>query len=425
MKSYVFLKPIAWAFLLASETLPATSNSADWTNWRGPGAMGVSENRNVPVAWRGSENVAWKTELPGAGGSSPIVAEEKSYVTCYTGYGVPGEAPGDLRNLKRRLLCLNRSDGIVIWSREVVAKLPEQEKVRDHGYASSTPAADADGVIVFFGKSGVFAFSHAGEKLWGADVGEGTHGWGSATSPVLYKNLVIINASVESGSLIALDRTTGKEVWRTTGMKESWNTPLLVPVEGSGSELVVAVFGKVLGFDPDSGASLWSCDTGIGWYMVPSLVNHHSMVYCIGGRSGGALAVRVGGRGDVTGSHRAWTMKKGSNVSSPVFYQGHLYWAHEQLGIINCVEAETGELVYEERLPRAGQVYSSPILAGENLYFVTRGGSVFVIKAQPKFHQLARNEMGDRSRFDASPVVDENRLLIRSDRYLYCLAPRQ
>ena len=114
--------------------------------------------------------------------------------------------------------------------------------------------------------------------------------------------------------------------------------------------------------------------------MVPSLVNHHDMVYCIGGRSGGALAVRAGGQGDVTGSRRVWTSKKGSNVSSPVFYQEHLYWAHEQLGIINCVQADTGELLYEERLPRAGQIYASPVLAGGNLYFVTRSGSVFITR---------------------------------------------
>ena len=129
----------------------------------------------------------------------------------------PGESRGDLKDLKRHLLCLNHSDGKLIWIREVTAALPEQEKVRDHGYASSTPVADADRVYVFFGKSGVFAFSHDGEKLWHADVGSGIHGWGSGTSPVLYKNLVIINATVESGSLIALDRTTGREVWRLVG----------------------------------------------------------------------------------------------------------------------------------------------------------------------------------------------------------------
>lgn len=140
-----------------------------------------------------------------------------------------------------------------------------------------------------------------------SDVGSGIHGWGSAYSPVLYKQLVIVNASVESGSLIALDRKTGREVWNVPGMRESWNTPILVPVDGGKTELVVAILGKILGLDPDTGKRLWSCDTDIGWYMVPSLVHHDGVVYCIGGRSGGGLAVKAGGRGDVIRSHRLWT----------------------------------------------------------------------------------------------------------------------
>ena len=306
--------------LLLAVALSLASRAADWNGWRGPGALGVSPNQAVPVNWTAETGTTWKTELPGAGGSSPIVWGDHIYVTAYTGYGVPGEPAGEMQDLSRELLCLNRWNGGVILNRRVPAVLPEQEKVRYHGYASSTPLADQDRVYAFFGKSGVFAFSHAGEQLWRADVGDGIHGWGSASSLVLYKNLVIANASVESGAMIALDRATGREVWRTPGMKESWNTPLLVPVGGGRTELVVAIFGKVLGLNPDSGESLWSCDTGIGWYMVPSLVNQEDIVYCIGGRTGGGLAVKAGGRGDVTQSHRAWTMKKGSNVSSPILH---------------------------------------------------------------------------------------------------------
>jgi outer membrane protein assembly factor BamB len=238
---------------------------------------------------------------------------------------------------------------------------------------------------------------------------------------VLHENLVIINAAVESGSLVALDKDTGKEVWRAGGIKESWNTPILVPVGGGKQELVVAMLGKVLGFDPQTGEALWSCDTGIAWYMVPSLVNDGSVVYCVGGRTGGALAVRAGGRGDVTQSRRLWSLNKGTNVPSPILHRGHLYWLHENLGILYCVEAATGKLVYEERLARAGQFYGSPVLAGDRLYAFTRNGVGFVLAAKPQFEQLARNELGDRSSFDASPSVDGNRLLIRSDKSLYCL----
>jgi hypothetical protein len=158
--------------------------------------------------------------------------------------------------------------------------------------------------------------------------------------------------------------------------------------------------------------------------MVPSLVNDKDMVYCIGGRSGGGLAVRAGGRGDVTQSRRVWIITKGSNVSSPIFHEGHLYFLHENNSIAYCVEAATGKLVFEERLTGAGQFYASPILADGKLYAVSRRGTVFVLGAKPQFEQLARNEMGDRSSFDASPAVHSNRLLIRSDKSLYCIGTK-
>jgi hypothetical protein len=377
----------------------------------------------LPTTWSATENIAWKTALPGPGGSSPVVFGDRIYLTGYTGYAVPGSPGGDLNSLQRHLLCLQRADGKMLWKKDVPAAQPEQAKVRDHGYASSTPLAEADGVYVFFGKSGVFAFSHEGQQLWQGDVGAKTHGWGSAASPVAFNDLVIINAAVESESLVALNKQTGKEVWRAGGMKESWNTPILVPVPGGKPELVVAIFGKVLGFDPATGEQLWSCATGIGWYMVPSLVNDKDVVYCIGGRGNGAgaLAVRAGGRGDVTSTRRLWTLNKGSNVSSPIFHDGHLYFLHENLGIAFCVEGATGNLVFEERLPNAGQFYGSLVLADGKLFGVTRNGRAFVLAAKPQFEQLARNEFDDRSSFDASPAVDGRRLLIRSDRFLYCI----
>jgi outer membrane protein assembly factor BamB len=416
-----------WPLVVGSTVMAgaaSTQPNDEWRQFRGPQGQGTSQHQGLPVTWSGTQNLAWKTELPGPGGSSPIVFENHIYVTCYNGYAVPGSAGGDLSSLQRHVVCLQRTDGRQLWRREVPAAQPEEPKVRDHGYASSTPAADADRVYAFLGKSGVFAFSHEGKGLWRADVGGKTHGWGSAASPVLHGNLVIINAAVESESLVALDTRTGKEVWRAGGMKESWNTPILVPLAGGKQELVLAIAGKVLGLDPATGQALWSCATGIAWYMVPSLVCDGEIVYCIGGRTGGGLAVRAGGRGDVTASHRLWTLNKGSNVSSPLYHAGHLYFLHENLGVFYCVEAKTGRVVFEERLPEAGQFYGSPVLAAGRIYGVTRNGRGFVLAAKPRFEALARNELGDRSSFDASPAVDGNRLLIRSDKFLYCLGTR-
>jgi hypothetical protein len=416
----LFMRPLL--FCAVASALAASA--AEWRQFRGPAGQGVSLAKGLPTTWSSDHNILWKTALPGPGGSSPVVLGEHIYVTCYSGYAVPGSPGGDVTALQRHVLCLQRADGKIIWKKDVPAAQPEQAKVRDHGYASSTPLADTDRLYVFFGKSGVFAFSHEGKELWRADVGSKIHGWGSAASPVAYKDLIIINAAVESDSLIALHQQTGKEVWRAGGMKESWNTPILVPVEGGKTELVVAIFGKVLGFDPDTGEQLWSCATGIGWYMVPSLANDKDVVYCIGGRTGGALAVKAGGRGDVTSSRRSWTLNKGSNVSSPIFYEGHLYWLHENLGIAYCAEAATGKLIFEERLANAGQFYASPILADGKLHGVTRNGRVFVMAAKPQFEQISRNDLGDRSSFDASPALDGNRLLIRSDKFLYYIGTK-
>lgn len=412
------LASLGWYVLAAAAAAP------EWPQFRGPNGQGVSTETGLPIRWSATENVVWKTPLPGPGGSSPVVLGDRIYLTCYSGYAVPGAPGGNLNALQRHLLCFNRTDGNLLWQRDVPAEQPEEPRVREHGYASSTPAVDAERVYVFFGRSGVLAFSHEGQLQWRVGVGSGTHGWGSAASPVLCGDLVVVNAVVESEALVALDRFTGREIWRAGGLKESWSTPIVVPVAGGKRELVVAVLGRVLGFAPETGELLWSCATDIGWYMVPSPVHDGETIFCIGGRTGGALAVRAGGRGDVTASHRLWKLSKGSNVSSPVFHAGHLYWLHENLGIAYCVEAATGRVVYEERLPNAGQFYGSPVLAEGRLYAFTRNGVGFVWAAQPRFELLARNELGDRGSFDASPAVAGGRLLVRSDRYLYCLGTK-
>ena len=399
---------------------------ADWPQFRGPGGLGASAAPGLPLEWSPDRNLVWKVDLPGAGASSPIALGDRIYITCYSGYGVP-DKPGDMAALRRHVVCLAAADGKVLWKADVPARLAEQPTTReDHGYASSTPAADADCVYVFFGKSGVFAFDQDGREVWRADVGSGLSGWGSAASPVLCGDLLVVNASVESESLVALDKRTGKEAWRAGGIKEAWNTPLLVPVEGGKTELVLAIHGKILAFAPATGDALWSCDTDIGWYMAPSLVAHAGVVYCIGGRSGGSLAVRAGGRGDVTASRRLWKGRKGSNVSSPVYHEGRLYFADDATGTVSCLDARTGEAVYEAHLaPEPGQIYASALLADGRLYYVARQGGAFVVAAGPQFRQLAYNRLDDRAVFDASPVVAGGRLLLRSTRALYCLGEKE
>jgi outer membrane protein assembly factor BamB len=409
--------------LAGAALVAAQAAAADWTQFRGPNG-GIATDKGLPTTWSATENIVWKSELPGAGTSSPIFVGDKVYLTCYTGFNVPGE-PGDMNALRRHLLCLSRKDGQLLWKNDIPAKHPEQEKIRDdHGYASSTPASDGQRIYCFFGKSGVYAFDLAGKQIWQADVGDGLSGWGSAASPILFENLVIVNASVESSSLYALDKATGKEVWRVDDIRESWNTPVLAKSAGGRTELLVAVMGKVLGINPQTGDELWSCKTNIPWYMVPTTVVDDGVSYWIGGRSGGALAVKLGGSGDVSASHLVWTGKNNSNVPSPIIYQGHMYWASDNQGIFYCVDAKTGETVYQERMPRPDQVYASPVLAEGKIYYVGRSGKTHVVAASPEFKLLATNDLSDRSAFNSSPVVADGRLFIRSNKALYCIGTR-
>jgi hypothetical protein len=397
----------------------ATASAENWPGFRGPGGLGVSSERELPVQWSGTENVAWKTDLPGPGGSSPVVWNDRIFLTCYSGYGLDESNPGNPSDLKRHVLCLNRADGRIVWDRAVegAAAIPFQGYQARHGYASSTPATDGTMVYVFFEKEGVFAFDFDGKQVWHAAVGQRTHNWGSGTSPVLFQDLVIVNASVEDRSLVALNKQTGQEVWRARGMQQSWSTPLLVNVSDGKQELVVSMQGSLLGFDPASGEKLWQCP-GVPDYVCPSVVADGDVVYAIGGRRSTAIAVKAGGRGDV---QPLWTQTAGSNVSSPIIHGDYLYWVSDR-GIAVCLDRNTGEFVYQERLRGRVEAYASAVAADGKIYNVTRGSGTFVLAAKPQFEQLANNLLDpDTSICNASPAVSDGQLLLRSNEALYCI----
>jgi hypothetical protein len=405
--------------------LSTGSIAGDWTQFRGPGGLGVSDEKGTPVKWSFTDNIAWKAELPGPGSSSPIVVGQRVYLTCYTGYGLE-PSKGDQKELLRHLFCFDRSTGEKLWHKSFEPKLPEHQYQGEgsyHGYAASTPASDGERLYVFFGKSGVFCFDLDGQQLWQASVGDGTHGWGSGCSPVLFENLLLVNASVESGSLVALNKLTGKEAWKAGGIRSSWNTPLLVNAK-SRREVVVSTEGRLLSFDPADGKPLWNAD-GIHRYVCPSVVAHDDVVYAIGGGHT-SLAVRVGGSGDVTQSHGVWRKSKGSNVGSPVYLDGHLYWANDSGGIVCCQNASTGDVVFEKRLePNAGTIWSSVVLADGKIYIVSQSKGTYVVAAKPEYELLAHNTFADDdSRTNASPAVHNGQLLLRTDRNLYCIGAK-
>ena len=207
-----------------------TALGADWRQFRGPNGQGISDEKGLPVEWSASKNVIWKIKLPGAGGSSPVTVGDRIFVTCYSGYAALDQKnPGNMEDLRRHFLCVDQRTGKILWAKEFIPVLPEHKYAGEgayHGYSSSTPTTDGERLYVFFGKSGVFCFDLDGKELWHASVGTKIHGsWGSAASPILYKNFLIVNASIESGALVALDKMTGKEEWRAAGNQRRLGYP--------------------------------------------------------------------------------------------------------------------------------------------------------------------------------------------------------
>jgi outer membrane protein assembly factor BamB len=400
--------------------------SDNWSQFRGPSGNATSSNSSVPTQWSETENIAWKTRLPGRGASSPVIWEDRVFVTAFTGYGMSDDEPGDKSDLRLHVICIDRHTGKLLWDKSIAGSENTQSfsrRIADHGYATSTPATDGKAVYAFFGVSGVVAYDFDGKLLWQANVGTKTAGFGSASSPVVFENLLIVNASIESGTVFAFDKQTGKEAWRIGDVNKAWTSPCIAEAPGGEPEMVINQKETIYGFDPRTGEKLWSCD-GIQDYVVPVPVSHNGVVYCLGGRSNRCIAVRLGGRGDVTETHKLWEVNTGANVTSPVYCDGHVYWASDK-AVANCLKAENGEKVYQQRLPTRARIYASIVRAGDRLYVTTRDQGVVVLAAEPEYKELARNVLADdEGLVNASPAISNNQLLIRTDSYLYCIGQK-
>ncbi len=424
-------------FAILSLLLAAEAFAADWPRFRGADGSGIARDATPPSTWNDTENVKWKTALPGPGSSSPIVWHDRVFVTCYSGYGDGGN--GAMTALKRHLVCLDRATGKVLWNKAVAAELPEDSYsgfLTEHGYASSTPATDGERVYVFFGKTGVLAFDFAGQELWRTNVGKesGNRRWGSGASLLLHGDKVIVNASEESQSIRALDKATGKEVWKSdsSSLELCYGTPALVPA-GDHTDLVLAVSGELWGMNPDTGKLRWFAGTNVSGNVSPSIVAADGAIYVNGGFPQlGATAIRGGGQGDVTATNVLWQSQYGSYVPSPIVSGGQLFVANDQ-GFAVCLNAKSGELIFKERLPGASAsggggkpFYASAVLANGLVYAVSRQNGTFVFEAKPQFKLVAQNKLaGDSSRFNATPALADRQLFLRSDRVLYCLEAAQ
>jgi outer membrane protein assembly factor BamB len=428
--------------LVASVAAPAMAG--DWARFRGPNGSGVSTDKaSIATTWSDTENLLWKAELPGPGSSSPIVVGDKVFVTCWTGYAADDNDFGSLDKLKRHLICLDRKTGKTLWNKSVDAVLPEDSfrgMFAENGYATHTPVSDGENVYVFFGKSGAHAFTLDGEKLWSANAGSDLdrRGWGSASSPIVYGDSVIVTAAIESRALIALDKKTGKELWKTeaNGFGSTWGTPVIVG-EGENSELVLGVPYEIWSLNPANGKLRWYAEALQSSSICSSVVTDGKALYAVGGREGGSIAIKAGGKGDVTKSHQMWVGRDRARIGTPVVHDGLVYWISG--GIANCIEAETGQRVYQSRLEGAssqrggggrsrggrggGNDYSSAVVGGGKLIYVSRSGTAFVMKLGREFEQLATNKFAsDNGDYSATPAISDGQLFIRSSRNVYCVA---
>jgi outer membrane protein assembly factor BamB len=303
--------------------------------------------------------------------------------------------------------------------------------------------SDGEHVYVYYGKTGALAFDLDGNQLWQQRVGteSGARGWGSASSPILYKNLLIVTASAESEALVGLEKSSGKEVWRqeARGLNSVWGTPILVQVDEQRTDLVIAVPGEIWGLNPTTGKLRWYCQARGGNSFCSSAVAEDGLVVAVesGPGGGGGVAVRAGGSGDVTESHVVWSGNQAGRIGSPILHDGRLVTVAR--GVVNCFDASNGEEIYQGRLqaaPRSdanrddtprgrgrGQDYASPVLADGKIYFTARSGETFVLEAGKAFKQLAANRVtSDHEDFSATPAICAGELFIRSSKALYCVA---
>lgn len=401
------------ATALALGCLAAPLRAEDWPRFRGPRGDGSSRETNVPLKWGPKENIAWKVELPGPGASSPIIIGRRVILSCFTGKRSA--------EMARLVLCYDRADGKLLWKRSYPAPLPENDytgHLLQHGFATGTPVYDGTRLYVLFGRDGVRAFDLDGKLLWHASVGRYTSTFGTGSSPLPLGDRLIVNATVESGALLAFDVHTGKQLWKARINGDCWSTPTTVDLPGGKRELILNGSGAVYGFDPANGKELWQVESNSG-HISSTPVVRDGIVYVANSGTEGKLsmAIRPGGRGDVTATHVLWKQRAGASHTSPVLIGDRLCWFS---GLASAVSAKNGQMLQKERLEGLNNPYSSPIVAGGKIVLFTRRGVAYVLRAKD-FEVLAQNDLGDDSGINASPALSDGQLFIRTNRALYCI----
>ncbi len=397
----------------------------NWPCFRGPTRQGISNEKDVPLEWSQTSNILWKRPIPGQGWSSPIVFDDRVFVTTATDAGA-----------SFRLLCLDRLTGTVLWGKQVLRQKPGH-KQNFNSYASCTPVTDGQRVYVLAFDGTLAAVSMEGSVIWSHREFEYYSEHGLGVSPILYRDLLIVPFDGSSSGpdrklgwqkpwdqavILALDKNTGEVRWR--GRRGSSRIAHITPqvLSENGRDQLVSSAGDVVqGFDLKTGERIWTVSSP-GEGVVPSVVIGDGLIFTTSGFGQSTIrAVRTSGKGDVTKTHIAWESTDDvSKIPSMLYVRPFLFLVTET-GVAKCLRAKTGEVLWRERLE--GRYSASPVWADGRIYFLSEKGKTTVVRAGGEFKVLAENELNEKC--CASPAVSQKHIFIRSENNLYCIGPGQ
>lgn len=447
MKKTFFFALTAILCAMISLATVAYTDSQHWPEWRGPSLNGMARG-DAPVAWGDAKNIKWKTEIPGRGHSTPIIWGDRIFLTTAIPTGErPQPAPAEDQtdqggrrrggpgggagaNIEHRfeVMCIDRRTGKVIWQKTALVATPHEGYHRTYGsFASNSPVTDGKHVYVSFGSRGVYCYDLNGKLVWQKDIGVQMRmrlQFGEGVAPALDRDRLILTYDQEAGSfIVALDKNTGKELWRAArDERSSWSTPLIIE-HGGRRQVVVSATGKVRSYDVQTGKVIWEC-AGLGSNVIPAPVYHNGVVYVMSGhRDPRLMAIKLGKEGDLTGTDSVlWNHTRGTAyTASPVLHEGKLYVLTDS-GQVSCFNIATGEPYYQQvRLPRPYNFKASPVGATGKLYLASEDGDVIILKMGEKMEVLATNRLEDQV-FIASPVIVGGELFLRSQTHLYCIS---
>jgi outer membrane protein assembly factor BamB len=432
--------------LLAVANTNTNAQTTHWPQFRGPGARGVSANEGLPARWSATENIAWKTEIPGRGWSSPVVWGDRVFLTTVINLGTAEEpkkglylggnrpAPPDAVH-QWKVFCLDLHDGRVVWERQVHEGKPVTPAHVKNSYASETPVTDGQYVYCCFGNVGIFCFDFAGHEVWRHELAPHAmrDGWGTAASPVLHEDrLYLVNDNQEASYLLALDAKSGAEAWRVPrDEKSNWSTPL-VWENDQRTEIVTVGSDQVRSYALD-GQLLWWL-TGMSSITIATPYAQDGLLYISSGfvadRSRPICAVRPGATGDISladgqssNEWIAWCQEKAAPYNpSTLVYQGNLYVLYDN-GSVACFNARDGAAVYpRQRIPQGGSTTASPWAYDGKIFCLNEDGVTAVLKAGDQFEVLHTNALAEDDMCMASPAIAGQRLLIRTSARVYCIS---